>query len=81
MPTFAAVDGVNIYYEVAGQGAPLLLSHEFAGDITSWEPQVNFFTRRYQVITYCHRGYHLRRCRTTRRRTRRSIWCRICGTC
>ena len=57
MPTFAAVDGVNIYYEVAGQGAPLLLSHEFAGDITSWEPQVNFFTRRYQVITYCHRGY------------------------
>ena len=57
MPTFAAADGVNIYYEVAGQGYPLLLSHEFAGDITSWEPQVNFFARRYRVITYCHRGY------------------------
>ena len=57
MPTFTAADGVNIYYEVAGQGYPLLLSHEFAGDITSWEPQVNFFTRRYRVITYCHRGY------------------------
>ncbi|SVD09297.1 uncharacterized protein METZ01_LOCUS362151, partial [marine metagenome] len=28
-----------------------------AGDITSWEPQVNYFSRRYQVITYCHRGY------------------------
>ena len=24
---------------------------------SSWEPQVNYFSRRYQVITYCHRGY------------------------
>jgi pimeloyl-ACP methyl ester carboxylesterase len=56
MPTFLS-DGVDIYYEVAGEGYPLVLSHEFAGDITSWEPQVNFFSRRYQVITYCHRGY------------------------
>ena len=57
MPTFTADDGVNIHYEVAGAGIPLLFAHEFAGDITSWEPQVNFFTRRYRVITYCHRGY------------------------
>ena len=57
MPTFKTDDGVNIYYEVAGRGLPLLFAHEFAGDITSWEPQVNFFARRYQVITYCHRGY------------------------
>ena len=56
MPT-AAINGVEIYYEVAGRGFPLLLSHEFAGDIRSWEPQVNFFSRRYQVITYCARGY------------------------
>jgi pimeloyl-ACP methyl ester carboxylesterase len=58
MPTFS-VDGVNLYYQVAGRGFPLVLSHEFAGDITSWEPQVNFFSRRYQVITYCARGYPL----------------------
>lgn len=57
MPTFRTDDGVNIHYEVAGQGYPLLFSHEFAGDVTSWEPQVNFFARRYRVITYCHRGY------------------------
>ena len=56
MPTFSS-DGVDIYYEIAGEGYPLVLSHEFAGDITSWEPQVNYFSRRYQVITYCHRGY------------------------
>ena len=57
MPTFSADDGVNIYYETAGEGLPLVFAHEFAGDITSWEPQVNFFARRYRVITYCHRGY------------------------
>ena len=56
MPTFSS-DGVEIYYQVAGEGYPLVWSHEFAGDIASWEPQVNFFSRRYQVITYCHRGY------------------------
>ena len=57
MPYFAADDGVKIYYEVAGDGLPLALGHEFGGDITSWEPQVNFFARRYRVITYGHRGY------------------------
>ena len=56
MPTFSS-EGVDIYYEVTGEGYPLVFSHEFAGDITSWEPQVNYFSRRYQVITYCHRGY------------------------
>ncbi len=56
MSTFST-NGVNIHYEVTGQGFPLVWSHEFAGDITSWEPQVNFFSRRYQVITYCARGY------------------------
>ena len=56
MPTFSSY-GVNIHYQVAGQGSPLIWSHEFAGDAASWEPQVNFFARRYQVITYCARGY------------------------
>ena len=56
MPTFSS-DGVEIYYQVAGDGYPLVMAHEFAGDITSWESQVNYFSRRYQVITYCHRGY------------------------
>ena len=55
MPTFSS-NGVEIYYQVAGEGFPLVMAHEFAGDITSWEPQVNYFSRRYRVIPYCHRG-------------------------
>ena len=53
----AKVNGVNLYYEVTGDGFPLVLSHEFAGTYKSWEPQVRFFSRRYQVITYNHRGF------------------------
>ncbi len=56
MPKFSA-NGVEIYYEVTGQGFPLIWSHEFAWDYSSWDPQVNFFARRYQVITYSARGY------------------------
>lgn len=61
MPTFSS-DGVEIYYQVAGEGYPLVLAHEFAGDITSWEPQVNYFSRRYQVITIATEAIHLLRC-------------------
>jgi pimeloyl-ACP methyl ester carboxylesterase len=53
----APVNGVNLYYEVTGHGYPLLFAHEFAGDYRSWEAQVRYFARRYQVITYNARGY------------------------
>lgn len=53
----AKVNGVELYYEITGEGFPLVLSHEFAGDYKGWDPQVRFFSRRYQVITYNHRGY------------------------
>ena len=56
MPTFSA-NGVEIYYEVTGQGYPLIWSHEFGGSYDSWEAQVKFFSRRYQVITYAARGW------------------------
>ena len=55
--SIALVNGISLYYEMTGNGSPLVFSHEFAGDYRSWEPQVRFFSRRYQVITYNHRGY------------------------
>ena len=56
MPTVNS-NGIKIYYESHGQGFPLIWAHEFAGDYRSWEPQVRFFSRRYNVITYNARGY------------------------
>ena len=53
----APVNGINLYYEEHGAGYPLVWSHEFAGDYRSWRAQVNFFSRRYRVITYNARGY------------------------
>jgi 3-oxoadipate enol-lactonase len=56
MPT-TSVNGVEIYYEETGHGAPLVFSHEFGGDYRSWEDQVRYFSRRYRVVAYNHRGY------------------------
>lgn len=51
------VNGVNIYYEEAGSGVPIVFVHEFAGDWRSWEAQVRFFSSRYRAVTYSARGY------------------------
>jgi pimeloyl-ACP methyl ester carboxylesterase len=53
----ASVNGIEIHYEEAGSGYPLILSHEFAGSWESWKDQMRFFSRRYRVIAYNYRGY------------------------
>jgi pimeloyl-ACP methyl ester carboxylesterase len=53
----AKVNGVELAYQEAGEGFPLVWCHEFAGSMESWLPQVRFFARRYRVITYNARGY------------------------
>ena len=51
------VNGVALHYESTGEGVPVVLCHEFAGDMQSWEPQVRFLARRYRVVTWNYRGY------------------------
>jgi pimeloyl-ACP methyl ester carboxylesterase len=53
----APINGIDIYYEAHGTGDTIIFCHEFAGDIRSWDLQVNHFSRNFQVITYCARGY------------------------
>ena len=50
-------DGVRLYFEETGSGAPVIFVHEFAGDHRSWEHQLQHFGRRYRAITYAARGY------------------------
>ena len=57
MPHATTKDGVNLYYEEAGSGTPLIFVHEFAGDWRSWEAQMRFFSRYYRCITYSARGF------------------------
>jgi pimeloyl-ACP methyl ester carboxylesterase len=56
MPKVRAND-VNLYYEEAGSGIPVVFVHEFAGDWRSWEAQIRFFCSRYHAVTYSARGY------------------------
>ncbi|HWN93304.1 MAG TPA: alpha/beta fold hydrolase, partial [Verrucomicrobiae bacterium] len=53
----ARVNGVNLFYEETGQGAPLVFVHEFAGDYQSWHLQVRYLSRRYRTIAFNARGY------------------------
>jgi pimeloyl-ACP methyl ester carboxylesterase len=57
MPHALTDDGVNLFYEEAGSGTPVIFVHEFAGDRRSWEPQLRHFAHRYRAIAYDARGY------------------------
>jgi pimeloyl-ACP methyl ester carboxylesterase len=50
-------DGVRLFYDAVGSGSPVIFVHEFGGNHWSWEPQVGYFSRRHQCITYAARGY------------------------
>ncbi len=57
MPKIKTSDGVNLYYEEAGVGTPVVFVHEFAGDYRTWEPQMRRFSRANRCVTYSQRGY------------------------
>lgn len=49
--------GARLYYEVAGEGQPVLFIHADVADHRMWDEQVAAFSRRYQVIRYDKRGF------------------------
>ena len=57
MPHATTDDGVRLYFEETGSGDPLILVHEFAGDLRSWEPQMRHFGKRYRAIAFNARGF------------------------
>lgn len=54
---YVTVDGVNIFYEEAGQGTPLVFLHEYLGDCRSWDDHVRAFSRDYRCVVLSARGY------------------------
>src|SRR5882757_516115 len=57
MPFAVTDDGVKLYYEETGAGAPIVFVHEFAADHRSWEMQMRHFGQRYRCVTFGARGY------------------------
>ena len=53
----AEVNGTRLYYEVAGEGHPLVLIHAGIADSRMWDDQLDVFAQRYRVIRYDLRGF------------------------
>ncbi|MYS84857.1 alpha/beta fold hydrolase [Embleya scabrispora] len=53
----AQVNGADLYYEVAGDGEPLVLVHGSWTDHNSWRSVVPALAASYRVVTYDRRGH------------------------
>ncbi|MBX3064174.1 MAG: alpha/beta hydrolase [Anaerolineae bacterium] len=51
------IDGQKLYYEVAGEGETVVLTHAGFVDSGMWDTQWEVLTPRYRVIRYDMRGY------------------------
>ncbi|TCS37420.1 pimeloyl-ACP methyl ester carboxylesterase [Paucimonas lemoignei] len=55
MPTLR-VNGIDLYYEEQGSGAPLVMVPGLGGTVESWRAQIAHFKHRYRVIALDNRG-------------------------
>jgi pimeloyl-ACP methyl ester carboxylesterase len=53
----ALVNGIHLYYEVHGNGPPLLLLHGFGGAAKHWHPFIPELSGRFQLILVDLRGH------------------------
>ena len=53
---WARADGVDLYYDVSGEGSPVVLLQP-TGGIEYWDRQMPAFTRKHQVIRFDPRGF------------------------
>lgn len=52
-----SVNGIDINYEVHGEGYPVVFLHGFVGTVDMWRPQVGAISKEYRFITYDARGH------------------------
>jgi len=54
---FLATNGARIYYEVEGEGEPVVLIHAGIANLRMWDEQVPVLAEAYRVIRYDTRGF------------------------
>ena len=54
---YAEVGGARFYYEIAGEGPPLVLVHAGITDGRMWDEQFHVFAQHYRVLRYDRRGF------------------------
>ena len=53
---YITVNGIKLYYEIYGEGLPLVLIHGNGGNIAFMKPQIEYFSKNYKVIVIDCRG-------------------------
>jgi pimeloyl-ACP methyl ester carboxylesterase len=56
--SFKSYDGTKIYYEVRGEGRPLVMAYGIGCLINHWQPQIKYFSQKYQTVVFDYRGHH-----------------------
>lgn len=51
------VNDIELYYELHGEGEPIIFSHGWMCDCSVWNSQIEFFSKKYKVIAYDQRGH------------------------
>lgn len=53
----AAINGAQIYYDIAGEGDPFVMIHAGVADHRQWNNEFAHFSKQYRVLRYDMRGY------------------------
>ena len=51
------INGINIHYEIKGEGSPLLFIHGLGSSTLDWEKQIPFFAKHFKTISIDLRGH------------------------
>jgi len=54
---FAQTNNIQTFYEIHGEGMPLVLIHGGLVDYQMWQPQIEPLSKKYRVISYDIRGH------------------------
>ena len=53
----ARLNGIDINYEVHGEGTPFVLTHGYTSSLDTWREQVQPFSATYRFVIYDTRGH------------------------
>ena len=54
--SYVKVNDIQIYYEIHGEGEPLVLILGLGTDISEWGEFIHWFAEKYQVLAFDNRG-------------------------
>jgi pimeloyl-ACP methyl ester carboxylesterase len=54
---YAEINDVRLFYEISGEGEPLVLIHGNVGDRRIWDDQFEILAEKYKAIRYDSRGF------------------------